>query len=87
MELGVVHTWGAGPEVVFLSNPLADPVSWSAGVRDELLKLGYRVTTFEHRPAELDVELPGAAHAAPLTDPSDVWPPVVDFLQRHHPPR
>lgn len=54
MELGIVHTWGAGPEVVFLSNPLADPVSWSAGVRDELLELGYRVTTFEHRPAELD---------------------------------
>lgn len=54
MRLGIVHTWGAGPEVVFLSNPVADPVSWSAGVRDELLQLGYRVTTFEHRPAGLD---------------------------------
>jgi len=53
-ELGVVHTWGSGAEVVFLSNPLADPVGWSAGVRDELLELGYRVTTFEHQPAELD---------------------------------
>ncbi len=53
-ELGVVHSWGFGPEVVFLSNPLADPVSWSAVVRDELLELGYRVTTFEHRPARSD---------------------------------
>jgi pimeloyl-ACP methyl ester carboxylesterase len=53
-ELGVVHTWGSGPEVVFLSNPLADPVSWSAPVRDELLDLNYRVTTFEHRPEGLD---------------------------------
>ncbi|WP_189667733.1 alpha/beta fold hydrolase [Promicromonospora soli] len=53
-ELGVTHTWGAGPEVIFLSNPLADPVEWSASVRDELLALGYRVTTFEHRPSGLD---------------------------------
>jgi pimeloyl-ACP methyl ester carboxylesterase len=53
-ELGVAHTWGTGPEVVFLSNPLADPVQWSAGVRDELLALGYQVTTFEHRPSGLD---------------------------------
>jgi pimeloyl-ACP methyl ester carboxylesterase len=53
-EFGVVHTWGSGPEVVFLSNPLADPVSWSAPVRDELLELGYRLTTFEHRPQGLD---------------------------------
>jgi len=53
-ELGVVHTWGSGPEVVFLSNPLADPVGWSAGVRDDLLGLGYSVTTFEHRPEALD---------------------------------
>jgi pimeloyl-ACP methyl ester carboxylesterase len=53
-ELGIVHTWGSGPEVVFLSNPLADPTSWSAPVRDELLELGCRVTTFEHRPDGLD---------------------------------
>jgi pimeloyl-ACP methyl ester carboxylesterase len=53
-DLGVVHTWGSGPEVVFLSNPLADPASWSAPVRDELLELGCRVTTFEHRPQKLD---------------------------------
>ena len=58
-ELGVVHTWGSGsgPEVVFLSNPLADPVGWSAGVRDELLGLGYSVTTFEHRGPTLSVNL------------------------------
>ncbi|MBV9846223.1 MAG: alpha/beta hydrolase [Kutzneria sp.] len=53
-DLGVVHSWGSGPEVVFLSNPLADPVNWSAVVRDELLELGCRVTTFEHRPDRLD---------------------------------
>jgi pimeloyl-ACP methyl ester carboxylesterase len=53
-ELGVAHTWGSGPEVIFLSNPLANPVAWSDGVRDELLALGYRVTTFEHRPSGLD---------------------------------
>jgi pimeloyl-ACP methyl ester carboxylesterase len=53
-ELGVSHTWGTGPEVIFLSNPLADPVAWSAGVREELLSLGYQVTTFEHRPAGSD---------------------------------
>lgn len=53
-ELGVEHTWGSGPEVVFLSNPLADPVRWSAAARDELLELGCRVTTFEHRPEQLD---------------------------------
>jgi len=52
--IGVVHNWGSGPEVVFLSNPLVDPVSWSAGVRDDLLGLGYRVTTFEHRPERMD---------------------------------
>lgn len=46
---GVVHTWGVGSEVVFLSNPLANPVSWSSSVREELLLRGYRVTTFEHR--------------------------------------
>ena len=53
-ELGVEHTWGTGSEVVFLSNPLANPVEWSGGVRDELLTLGYGVTTFEHRPSALD---------------------------------
>lgn len=53
-HLGVLHTWGSGPEVVFLSNPLADPATWSAGVRDDLLALGYRVTTFEHHPERLD---------------------------------
>lgn len=53
-DLGRSHTWGTGPEVVFLSNPLADPVAWSAGVRDELLALGYQVTTFAHRPDGLD---------------------------------
>jgi pimeloyl-ACP methyl ester carboxylesterase len=52
--LGVAHTWGTGPEVIFLSNPLADPVEWSGGVRNDLLVLGYRVTTFEHRPSGLD---------------------------------
>lgn len=47
--LGVVHTWGAGPEIVLLSNPLANPVKWSSDVREQLLMDGYRVTTFEHR--------------------------------------
>ena len=50
-ELGVIHTWGSGPEVLFLSNPLADAVGWSSEVRAELLRMGYRVSTFEHRPA------------------------------------
>lgn len=53
-DLGVAHSWGRGPEVIFLSNPLADPVAWSSGIRDDLLARGYRVTTFEHRPAGLD---------------------------------
>ncbi len=53
-ELGVAHSWGTGPEVIFLSSPLADPVAWSSGVRDDLLSLGYQVTTFEHRPIEFD---------------------------------
>ena len=53
-ELGVTHTWGTGSEVIFLSSPLADPVEWSGGVRDELLALGYRVTTFEHQPTGPD---------------------------------
>lgn len=48
-DLGVVHTWGTGPEIVFVSNPLANPVQWSSSVREELLMRGYRVTTFEHR--------------------------------------
>lgn len=47
--LGVVHTWGTGPEIVLLSNPLANPVQWSSSMREELLMGGYRVTTFEHR--------------------------------------
>ncbi|CAM3483876.1 alpha/beta fold hydrolase [Occultella aeris] len=45
---------GDGPEVVFLSNPLADPVRWSEPVRPRLQALGYRVTTFEHRCVGLD---------------------------------
>ncbi|GAB3168912.1 hypothetical protein GCM10027059_32720 [Myceligenerans halotolerans] len=53
-RLGIAHTWGTGPEVIFLSNPLADPVAWSAGVRDDLVARGHRVTTFEHRPAAFD---------------------------------
>ena len=48
-SLGVVHTWGDGPEIVFLSNPLARPVHWSSGAREQLLQDGYRVTTFEHQ--------------------------------------
>lgn len=53
-DLGVAHTWGDGPEVVFLSNPLADPVAWSAAARGDLLRAGHRVTTFEHRPERDD---------------------------------
>lgn len=53
-NLGIAHSWGSGPEVIFLSNPLADPVKWSAEARRELVSLGYRVTTFEHRPAVHD---------------------------------
>lgn len=53
-NLGVAHTWGDGPEVVFLSNPLADPVAWSAAARGDLVRAGHRVTTFEHRPGEDD---------------------------------
>jgi len=36
-------------------------------------------------PAATYVELPGLAHAAPITDPDRVWPPVVTFLRRHQP--
>jgi pimeloyl-ACP methyl ester carboxylesterase len=46
---GISHTWGEGREVVFLSNPLADPVSWSGPARGPLVDAGYRVTAFEHR--------------------------------------
>ncbi|MFE7504293.1 alpha/beta fold hydrolase [Promicromonospora sp. NPDC057488] len=53
-DLGITHTWGDGPEVVFLSNPLADPVAWSAATRGDLLRAGHRVTTFEHRPEQDD---------------------------------
>lgn len=53
-DLGVAHSWGTGPEVIFLSSPLADPVSWSSPVRDDLLTQGFKVTTFEHRPEGLD---------------------------------
>lgn len=53
-RLGIAHTWGTGTEVIFLSNPLADPVAWSAGVRGDLVARGHRVTTFEHRPRALD---------------------------------
>lgn len=52
--LGVCHSWGEGPEVVFLSNPLADPVSWSAPARAGFVEAGYRVTTFEHRCSGFD---------------------------------
>ena len=53
-ELGVSHSWGQGPEVVFLSSPLADPVSWSDPARGPLVDAGYRVTAFEHRCRGLD---------------------------------
>jgi hypothetical protein len=36
-EFGIAHTWGQGREVVFLSNPLADPVSWSSPARGLLV--------------------------------------------------
>ena len=32
------------------------------------------------------IEMPGLAHAAPITDGRRVWPLVVSFLQKHHPP-
>ena len=48
-EFGISHTWGRGREVVFLSNPLADPVSWSGPARGPLVDAGYRVTACEHR--------------------------------------
>ena len=44
-EFGVSHSWGQGREVVFLSNPLADPVSWSGPARGPLVDAGYRVTS------------------------------------------
>lgn len=53
-ELGIAHSWGSGPEVIFLSNPLADPMEWLAGVCGELVSLGYQVTTFEHRSNAFD---------------------------------
>lgn len=53
-EFGISHTWGQGREVVFLSNPLADPVSWSSAARGLLMDAGYRATTFEHRCRGLD---------------------------------
>lgn len=53
-EFGISHTWGQGREVVFLSNPLADPVSWSGAARGPLVDAGYLVTTFEHRCRGLD---------------------------------
>lgn len=53
-DLGVARSWGAGPEVLFLSNPLADPVGWSAPVRSDLVAAGYRVTTFDPRPQDHD---------------------------------
>lgn len=53
-ELGIAHSWGSGPEVIFLSNPLADAVEWTSGVRSDLVSRGYRVTAFEHRPSAFD---------------------------------
>lgn len=53
-ELGIAHSWGSGPEVIFLSNPLADPAEWATGVCGELVSLWYQVTTFEHRPSAFD---------------------------------
>src|ERR1700760_3730080 len=53
-EFGVSHTWGQGREVVFLSNPLADPVSWSGPARGPLVDAGYQVTAFEHQCRGLD---------------------------------
>lgn len=53
-ELGIAHSWGSGPEVIFLSNPLADPAEWATGVCGELVSLGYQVTMFEHRPSAFD---------------------------------
>jgi pimeloyl-ACP methyl ester carboxylesterase len=47
-------TSGWATAASLLSNPLADPVSWSADVRSDLLALGYQVTTLEHRPQQLD---------------------------------
>lgn len=53
-SLGLVRSWGAGREVVVLSNPLVDPSDWSAPVRGTLVSRGYRVTTFEHQPVADD---------------------------------
>jgi pimeloyl-ACP methyl ester carboxylesterase len=52
--LGLVTTWGEGPEVVFLSNPLADPVWWTEPVRPHLLDEGFTVTAFQHECEGLD---------------------------------
>jgi pimeloyl-ACP methyl ester carboxylesterase len=52
--LGSVTTWGDGPEVVFLSNPLANAVWWTGPVRSRLLDEGFSVTAFQHECEGLD---------------------------------
>jgi hypothetical protein len=75
-EFGISHTWGQGREVVFLSNPLADPVSWSGAARGPLVDAGHRVTTFEHRCRGLDwrsaVSCPGRLRRPHARQPAGV---------------
>ena len=52
--LGLVTSWGEGPEVVFLSNPLVDPVWWTEPVRAQLLDEGFAITAFQHECEGLD---------------------------------
>ncbi|OMQ16226.1 hypothetical protein A7K94_0203995 [Modestobacter sp. VKM Ac-2676] len=68
-----------------------------AGLDSPCLVMGYELDTdtFAARAQEVAdalpnatyLELPGLGHAAPISDPDRVWPPVVAFLAEHHPVR
>jgi len=53
-DAGRVTSWGSGPEVVFLSNPLADPRWWTEPVRSSLVAAGFTVTALEHEASSPD---------------------------------
>jgi pimeloyl-ACP methyl ester carboxylesterase len=51
---GRATSWGSGPEVVFLSNPLADPLWWTESARASLGEAGYTLTTLEPKAPTTD---------------------------------
>jgi glyoxylase-like metal-dependent hydrolase (beta-lactamase superfamily II) len=62
------------------AGPPPDLAGWERPVCDEVMS---RLPPRPAVPCRVDRELPGLGHAAPVSAAEQVWPPVIEFIQRH----